>query len=291
MQGDKEEILRAAGEALGKYYSNLKQLRARPTSSDAMRSPEDCEAEIEAWRAKGVADGDRIFSYDFNDHEKAKDNRIALADMAAICAEYRPLHARYKVDYDLRQAEGILMRIRDGFAKPEEAWLTAQAITDYERAGDPQACRTTLAAARKIDPAMRVGQQQLSLDAFEDAVAKPLADVVPKWVAAARAALRARNEKVAAPYVAAGITGQKLDLIVAYAEVYWRLPGGERTDDAKKLAKASVMFQWLEAADRFDPRYVVHTIRRYQFRGDMLDGVSEQRVRRPKGADVLDLFK
>ena len=224
-QKQKDELLREAGAALGKYYAAVKKLRRQPRLGEALGSPEDCEHEIEAWRARGVKDDDWIFSYEFNDHPKAKQNTIPLAEMGPICAEYRPLWQRYKVAYDLTQAEGTLMRIQDGYVKPDDAIVTAQMIGDYERAGNQATCRAALAAARALDPAMKVGNKNRTLDKFEAEVCEPLGTVVPKWVAAARAALRARNEKAAAPFKAAGIGGQKLDLLVGYAGVYWRLPG------------------------------------------------------------------
>jgi hypothetical protein len=131
---------------------------------------------------------------------------------------------------------------------------------------------------------MKVGRQKQTLDAFQAAVCDPLAVVVPEVIGKARAAEIARLAKVAAPFVAAGISGEKLALMVQYADVYWRLPGGERTGDPKQLAAASRLFQWLEAADRADPRYVVHTIRRYEFKGNAKGPVTEAQHRLLKGA-------
>jgi hypothetical protein len=209
--------------------------------------------------------------------------------MKALVASYRPLYARYKVAFDLWKAENALKSMRD-YTKPDESYVDGQMIVDNERWGDPDACRAAVTAARALDPELRVGSDRLSLDDFAAKVCEPLGTVTRGWVSAARAALRARNEAAAAPYAAAGIKGDKLDLIVSYSGVYWRLKGGERTDDPKKLADASVLFQWLEAPDRADPRWTIHTIRRYEFKGNSLAGVSEKQYRRPKGADVSDVF-
>jgi hypothetical protein len=294
MASAKDELLRNAGAPLGKYYVNLKMLRAGPTSqavlqSDAMRSADECEADITFWRSKGVDDGDRIFSYDFNDHPRAQKNTLPFSEMTAICKEYRPLFARYKVAYDLLQAEGMLARMRE-YLKPDDPVVTANMIAEYERLSNPVTCANALAQARKIDPAMKVGKRNLPLEVFSTEVAEPLATVAPKWIADARAAFRARNEKIAAPYVAAGIAGQKLDLIVSYGGVYWRLKGGERTDDPQKLARAAVLFQWLSAPDSDDPRFEINTVRRYEFKGNALARVTEKRYRRPEGANLNDAF-
>lgn len=294
MASTKDELLRNAGSALGKYYVGLKLLRQGPTSqavlsSDALRSADECEADIEYWHDKGVGPSDAIFSYDFNDHPKAQRNTVPFAEMDAICKEYRPLFARYKIAYDLLQAEAALARMRD-YLKPDDPVVTASMVTLYERMSNPAVSRSALAEARKIDPAMKVGKRNLSLDQFEAEVSNVLTDVAPKWIADARAAVRARNEKIAAPYVAAGISGQKLDLLVSYDGVYWRLKGGERTDDAKKLAKASVLYHWLSIKDDEYPLFEINTIRRYEFKGNALVGVTEKRYRRPEGADLSDAF-
>jgi len=280
--GDRAELLRAAGEDLGQYYRNVLALTRTPTSSETLKSPDDCTAAIAAWKAKGVKDDDRIFSYDFNQHPNAKNNTIALADMPAVCAQYRPLYARYKVVFDLQRFAGTLMKIRDGFVKPGDSVLSENLIAEYERLGDAAACRATVAAAAQIDP-------KLVID-FEAKVCGELAKIVPPFIAAARKALAERREQLLAKYRGAGIAGDKLALIAKYEGVAWRLVGGKRTDDPAELARASILFQWLEADDP-DPRYVVHTIRRYRFTGNALAGTSEQQVRRLRGKDVGDVFR
>ncbi len=287
---DKGPLLEEAGEALGKYYADLKRVRNNPRTIDVLRPPEDFEAEIEAWREKGLEGGDRVSHYEFYDHPEQKDNAVPFSAMKALLAEYRPLYAAYKAVFDLSMAENAFRSMSD-YVKPDESFITAETIADCERKGDPKACLAALKAARAVDPEMRVGMRSMSLDEFEAQICKPLGEVTRGWTAAARAALRARNEKAAAPYQAAGIGGQKLDLIVAYAGVSWRLKGGEASDEPKKLAKASVLFHWLDAPDRIDPRYMINTIRRYEFKGNDLAGVSEERFRRPKGADLSDAFK
>ena len=55
--------------------------------------------------------------------------------------------------------------------------------------------------------------------------------------------------------------------------------------------RAAVLFQWLEGDDPGDARYVIHTIRKYRFKGNALAGTSEQQVRRLRGKDVGDVFR
>ncbi len=85
-------------------------------------------------------------------------------------------------------------------------------------------------------------------------------------------------------YQAAGASGKRLDLLAEYDGLNWRLPGGGTTSDPHTLATAPVLYQWLEGADPNDSRYVIHTIRRYQFSGNSAAGVSEKIFRTVRGA-------
>jgi hypothetical protein len=258
---------------------------------DELRSSEDCESDLEFWRKQGIGDDEAIFSYDFNAHPKAQKNTVPFSEARRICEQYEPLYARYRVAYDLYRAEGTLARMRE-YLKPDDPAITANLIAEYERTSNPRMVANALAEARKLEPDMKVGKRKVSLDSFEAEVAAPLKDVAPRWIADARAAFRARNEKLAAPYIAAGIAGEKLDLVVTYGGVYWRLEGGERTDDARKIARAPVLFQWLEMKDPEDQRFDIHTIRRYEFGGNKLLGVTEKRYRVLGGNQLnLAVFK
>jgi hypothetical protein len=289
----KDELLRQAGEQLGVYYKWVTALTRTPTSSEELPPAERCDADVKAWKDKGVKDGDRIFSYDFNAHPKAKDNTIPLSEMKTVCIAYRALYAPYKIDHDLRIFDGTLMKIRDGVVKPGDSVLTAHVIDTYEQQGDPAACKATVAAATAADPTMLTNgiSGRLTLTEYETKVCEPLAKLHPQFIADARAALAKNTAATMAPYTAAGIGGAKLELLAKYDGVSWRLPGGAVTDDPKRLAKASTLFQWLEAEDKDDSRYIVHTIRKYRFKGNDLVDTSEKQYRRKQGAPVGNVFK
>jgi hypothetical protein len=288
--GGKDDLLAEAGAQLGKYYALVLELKRSPTSGDELPSAAQCEADVKAWRAKGVGDADRIFSYDFNQHPKAKDkpNTIPMSEMPAVCAAYAPLYAAYKLDFDLRALDGVLMRVRDKFVKPGDSVLTSTVIDWYETTGDPKTCAAAVVAARQADPKRKIDTSvgALTLDEYETKVCGELAAIMPGFVKDARAALAKAQQEAAAPLVAAGIAGDKLALLAKYQGLYWRLKGGDRTDDPKKLAAASVLFQWLEAPDPADPEYVIHTIRKYTFKGNAAAGTSEKTYRKKKGVDL-----
>jgi hypothetical protein len=285
------DVLHDAGDELGVYYKYVGQLTRSPTSSDEL--PPDCDGAVARWKAKGVKDDDRIVSYDFNAHPDAKDNAIPMSVMAKVCADYAPLYEVYKLDYDLRQFDSTLLKVRDGFVKPGDGVLTTAEIDRLERTGDAKACKATVVAAAGKNAKLKTNgvSGRLSLADFDAKVCDVLATVMPPFVTEARAKLAANTVAAAAPYRAAGIAGDKLALIVKYDGVEWRLVGGKVTDDPATLAKASVLFQWLEADDPDDARYVVHTIRRYKFKGDALVNQSEKQYRRKAGAPVGNVWK
>ncbi len=65
-------------------------------------------------------------------------------------------------------------------------------------------------------------------------------------------------------YAQHGVKGDRLRLFMEYDDVYWRGKGCEIVDDRAALAKAAVLFHWLENSDG------THTIRRYQLKGPKL---------------------
>lgn len=282
------DLLNDAGAQLGKYYALVRQLTSTPASPEVLPSADQCDADVAAWKKRGVKDADRIFSYDFNAHPKAKNNTIAMADMPAVCAAYRPLYAAYKLGHDLTGYDETLLKVRDKLVVPGDSVLTAPVIDGYARSGDPAACRAAVAAAKQADPTMLAqgATKTYTIAEFETKVCDGLAAVMPTFLADARAALAKATEAAKAPYVAAGIGGKKLELLVQYQGVYWRLPGGTRTDDPKRLAAAATLFQWLEAPDPADAGYTIHTIRKYRFKGDDLLGVSEKQYRKRTGVDL-----
>lgn len=287
------EKLFDAGKALGKYYEVIKLAKSRTTGVAVERTPDECVADIAAWKAKGIKDGDVIRSQAFDEHPSVQPRvqavpGIKLSEMPAICDEYKKLYPKLRIPHALSLAEARLLWI-DG-SPTDDASITPEQLARIEKEGDPAACKKNVAEARAIDPAMKVGSNPRTLDEFDAKVCDELAKQQPKWLADARAAYKTRREKALAPYIAAGIGGKKLDLMIEYDGVYWRLPGGAKSDDPKKLAAAKVLFHWLEAKDP-DPRYVVHTIRKYQFKGNDLVKVSEKKYRRLTGASVGNVFK
>lgn len=87
-------------------------------------------------------------------------------------------------------------------------------------------------------------------------------------IVAAKAAKRA---EIAKKYEAEGAKGARLELLIEYDDVYWYGKGcGEKLDDPKTLAKAVMLFQWMENSDG------THTIRKYLFNGNAVKAKTER---------------
>ena len=69
--------------------------------------------------------------------------------------------------------------------------------------------------------------------------------------------------------------------MIAWDGVGWRGVDGDLVRDPAKLAKATVLFHWLEDGDG------IHTIRRFQFSGNKLVGKSERTYYKHPGSDAF----
>jgi hypothetical protein len=123
-----------------------------------------------------------------------------------------------------------------------------------------------LAATQKLE----IGTDSITLGEAKARYCDKLLAWAASYGGASAKAKAAASEKVTAKYTKHGIKGDRLKLMVEYDDVRWRGKGCEYIDDPAKLAKAPLLFQWLENADG------THTIRRYQFKGDKLAGTTNK---------------
>jgi hypothetical protein len=86
------------------------------------------------------------------------------------------------------------------------------------------------------------------------------------------------------PYVKAGIKGDKLDLMLEYDGSIF-LTGKRAPDGLKPYAAASTMFTW-STSDPDDNDYVIHTVRKYLFKGNNLVRTSEKTFRKRRGEEL-----
>lgn len=96
--------------------------------------------------------------------------------------------------------------------------------------------------------------------------------------------LKEREKQDREPFLKVGIKGDKLDLMLEYDGKLF-LTGGKAPDDLKKYAAASALFLWL-TGDPDASDYVVHTVRKYQFKGNKLVKTTEKTYRKQRGAEL-----
>lgn len=273
---------------LADWADRSDQLAGQPRAYNPKLGPDACFKVIDDAIASGLSETQLVESYAFRRYPRAKEvaGRMAFAitlqDARDYCDTYRR-HFAFATEWETFDKANTWRDIYvQGAPLPAERKqaaheLASQCRAAWDRAkaaGVPADLPTTLEVAKT----------------FGEVRAK-ICDGLDKATSNLAEGISAANEAIRKKYAAAGIAGKKLDLMVQYDGVYWRLPGGKRTDDPKKLAAAPVLFQWLEGEDRDDPRYVIHTIRKYRFKGDKLLGTTEKTYRRKKGADVGNVFK
>ena len=115
---------------------------------------------------------------------------------------------------------------------------------------------------------------------LKSGVCNALRVAAKQFTKAAEAAL----EKVRAEYRKYGMAADKLDLMVTDGGNFY-LPGGSAPSDLRKYAKASAWFMVL-TTDPDAANDVVHTVRKFHFKGNKLLKTTEKQYRRPKGVDV-----
>ena len=124
--------------------------------------------------------------------------------------------------------------------------------------------------------------------------ATTVADIRPNICEAAKQAAaqftKAAEEegaKARAQYTKFGIKDDKLELMLSYGDGVF-LPGGASSEDMKKYASASTLFVWL-TSDPDDQDFVVHTVRRYQYKAPGLNKLvsqTEKTYRKKRGAKL-----
>ncbi|HEY5922120.1 MAG TPA: hypothetical protein VIV11_10640 [Kofleriaceae bacterium] len=277
-RADKVGLMHNAGNHFKLYFEAIEQIESKQKLR-IHKTPDDCVAAVKRWQSEGLKLTDFILTDAVRDHPKAKVYKnatgITLADMLEVCEHYRKLYAVASLPIRLEAHEQGLDFITNT-VKGDDVAITEQMIQEQMRRVEPAACKATVDAARAHDPKMKAGRDQLSLDDYAKKVCDVLAVETPKWLALAKETFAKRLDEAKAPFVAAGITGDKLDTLISHHGVSWRLPGGSRTDDPKKLASASVLYLWLEGDNPNAPGKI-HTVRRFQFKGNKLTKKTEQK--------------
>jgi hypothetical protein len=247
-------------------------VRYRPEDSAAA-----CDAAIAKARADGITDTQRVASYNFKGHPNAQpvERRmvwsLTLVDVTSYCDAIRVVEAFAQERPIFDDAARALDFYQDADNVQAEA-VGAEKIADVHALAEQ--CRTAwdqLHALGVPDSLPAGGRISHEFGALRRAVCEPLDAAVDAYAAQAKQsadALRAKWERV-------GLAGERLKVMMDYDAIYWYLPGGQRTDDAKRLARAKVTFQWWTGTDHATG-LPTHTIRKYRWKGNKLAAVTER---------------
>ena len=250
--------------------------------------PAKCTAAIAWARENGLEDEDRLSDSRFEGAPGATKSgnsnpAIRLADAPALCAAYAKTSRGLVAQFEAARALAPYVSQLTWMANVTPGQGGDAPVQNLAKAGEE--CRAAVdravAAGARLDGKLVVKEVEKTLEQARRDVCEALATQAPEYIARHREATREKREKAMAPYRAAGISGQKLELMIQYDGVYWRGVGGNTVTDPRDLAKAQVLFHWLEAADG------TQVVRRYQFAGQKLLRTSEKTYRRQPGSDAF----
>jgi hypothetical protein len=250
--------------------------------------PAGCEAAIHWAREHGLEDTDvlRDPSFEHAPNGRRSGNyhyEINLGEAAALCSAYATASRTFRLQAEAGKAlepfAATLLWMAN--VAPGEGGRDAVSRLEKAAAECPAAVDKAVAAGAHLDGKVVVRDVEKTLEKARKDICDGLAAKVPDYLARHKEAVRARREQTLAPYKAAGMGGDKLELMIAYDGVYWRGVGGDVVSDPTKLARATVLFHWLEDAQG------THTIRRYQFSGNKLVKKSEKTYFKRPGSDAF----
>jgi hypothetical protein len=267
---------KTAGDELDPFFNSWSFLKqdpgSRASSLEAKTDPlpNDCDAAIAKARKAGLGDTARIYSRyayqakEYAEFDDKKEAYISLKNAAALCAKYR----QYTLIAPAAKKQSDTAQKQDAFSRLVEP---GEMSDDDSFIKDGKECLEitdkAIKAGAPADLKVKIFSDQLTLAEGRTKVCQGMIDWATQLRVKIKDAKKADREKRAAPYKALGVDGKKLELFLEYDDVYWR--GGancQRIDDLKVLAKAKVLFHWLENADG------THTIRKYTFDGNKVSG-------------------
>jgi hypothetical protein len=272
-----------AASELGEFANRLKpgDPFAGFMLTEARWKPAECTKALAKAKKAGVKPDDGLVGM-FEYHPKAKKTseqykfEIAFADADWICSEYTSKFAL--------ESAAVPIRAAADFVGGKKANLTPTA--EDARGFNPGAGKSTADQGRAcmaaIDQAIKDGvapttklKTAMGDKSLTDAkpICQALIDYGTKFEEFIAAEYKAKQAERAKKYEAAGIKGAKLALMVEYDNVYWRGRGCEKIEDVAVLAKATVLYQWLENSDG------THTIRTYRFAGNAVKGKADKTYR------------
>lgn len=189
---------------------------------------------------------------------------------------------------EYKQEMRIQEALRDVWFMDENEKTLASASTGNGpgMVADGAACAKAAAAllASGVSPTYEIRDPQgrtVALGKAKQAVCDPVSARAATWEARIASAQSESNQKIAAPLKAAGITGDRLALLIRHDGYEMLGAGGRTLGTPKALKHASLIFETLRLNDG------TWTVRRYEFEGDTLVGTTEQGYRLQPGATAF----
>lgn len=205
------------------------------------------------------------------------------AEHKAACDEYRRYHLLAQAEKAVSPAKEFLFFLSyvDKASNHEEngpamAKAAATCSAEIDR---------LLAAGMPTDIKVRIGNAEhfeIPMSEAKAKVCEPLAKAAKTWAKDVGAARTERSDKIAKPYKAVGITGDRLELLVDHIDYAMYGVGGGQLRTPQQLKGAAVIFELL-GPNTETGRY---TLRRYQFKGNTLVSTTSADYRRRPAASA-----
>jgi hypothetical protein len=251
---------------------------------EASYKPAECDNKLAAAKKSGIKPTDVLKSNSFEYHPKAKPTgkqyefQIEFADADWICTAFA---TRFKLEsavVPMREAAEFMAGKTSPTAADARGFNTGagKSVVDKGQAcikAADQLIKDGVAPTTKV--VLKSGESTLEGGKKHCQAMIEYGTRFEEFIAVEQKAKRAERAK---KYEDAGIKGAKLALMIEYDDVYWRGAGCEKIDDIPVLAKASVLFQWLENSNG------THTIRKYVFAGNAVKGKSEKTFKTEEAA-------
>lgn len=243
-------------------------------------SVKECRAAVAAGRKAGLADGDRIYAYQFRELEddvhfdKDREPYLELGQIGALCDEYDQLRKMVPAAFAQQETLQHLEIYRNIAPKDLGSDMGAQLAAQGE------ACLAetdkAIAAGAPGDRKSKIGTLELTLTEGKTQICQPMIEFGAKTAVDVKAAKQAEFDRIAAKYKKVGIKGEKLQAFVENDNSDWLTKGCATLRDLEKLAKAKKLYQWWEGADG------TITIRTYTFKGNKVKSIKNKVFSHPE---------
>jgi hypothetical protein len=243
--GDFEVTMMLYKRALGELQDHWS------TSLDERWPANGCKAAIDAAKAQGIP---------------------TKPEQEVMCEEYRRYHMLAEAERSVSEAKQWLYFLANIDMASNRESNGAKMIASAAKCSSE--VDRMIAAGMPTDVVVRIGNSEplnITMSEAKAKVCEPLAKAASTFAKDVGAARSERTEKIAKPYKAVGISGDRLELLVDHINYAMYGVGGGELRTPQQLKNAKVIFELLGPGT--DGLY---TLRRYQFSGNKLVGTTSR---------------